>query len=163
MATMPWAGAAARNATGATRVTTAAVLAWEPMVGTARVVSAVTFGDALVGSLAAATSRGRDALAAAGAVVLAALTETAGLVPPLAGEPSLEDLRRGVDRTCADVEELDRVVAALLVVAVALLAEVLGLDAAVVVPVRVLCVPFTAVFAPPEACTTPVPGSVDDD
>ena len=45
---------------------------------------------------------------------------------------------------------------------VALLVEVLGLDVAVVGLVLVVPVPVMEVLAPPEACTTPARGAVDD-
>jgi hypothetical protein len=47
-------------------------------------------------------------------------------------------------------------------VVVALVNEVLGLCVAVVGVVLVVSVPVTEVLAPPEACTTPACGSVDD-
>jgi len=176
--------AGALTTAGAAGVTTAAVLAWKVAVETAGVAAAVNVGDALVvGKLAAATSCGWDAADAAGAVVLATLTETFEVVAPLVGEPTAEDPRRGVDTemfellllasgvdfvACADDDAevcpgLDAVVdgpdAA---VVVALLVEVLGPDVAVVVSMLVVPVPVTEVLAPPEACTTPARVSVDD-
>jgi len=176
--------AGALTTAGAAGGTTAAVLAWKVAVETAGVAAAVNVGDALVvGKLAAATSCGWDAADAAGAVVLATLTETFEVVAPLFGEPTAEDPRRGVDTAmfellllasgvdfvaCADDDAevcpgLDAVVdgpdAA---VVVALLVEVLGPDVAVVVSMLVVPVPVTEVLAPPEACTTPARVSVDD-
>jgi hypothetical protein len=172
------------TAAGSAGVTTAAVLAWKRAVERAGVAAAVTVGDALVvGKLAAATSCGRDAADAAGAVVLATLRETFEVVAPLVGEPAAEDPRRGVDTemfellllasgvdfvACADDDAevcpgldavVDRPGAA---VVVALLVEVLGPEVAVVDSVLVVSVPVTEVTAPPEACTNPARGSVDD-
>jgi hypothetical protein len=173
--------AGALTTAGAAGVTTVAVLASKLVV---EIAGAVTVGDArVVGKLAAATSCGRDAADAAGALVLATLTETFEVVAPLVGEPIAEDPRRGVDTemfellllasgvdfvACADDDAdvcpgVDAVVdgpdAA---VVVALLVEVPGPDVAVVVSVLVVPVPVTEVLAPPEACTTPARGSVDD-
>src|SRR5436190_3864224 len=143
--------AGALTAAGVAGVTTAAVLAWKLAVETAGVAAAVTVGDALVvGKLPAATSCGRDA---AGAVVLATLTETFEVVAPLVGEPAAEDPRRrvatemfellllasGVDFVaCADDDAevcsgVDAVVdGPNAAVVVALLVEVRGPDVAVV-------------------------------
>jgi hypothetical protein len=175
--------AGALTTAGAAGVTTVAVLAWKPAVETAGVAAAVTVGDArVVGKLGAATSRGTAAADAAGAVVLATLTETFAVVAPLVGEPTAEDPRRGVDSemfellllasgvdfvACADDDVevcpvdavVDRPDAA---VVAALLVEVLGPDVAVVVSVLVVPVPVTEVFAPPEAATTAARGSVDN-
>ena len=150
------------------------------MVEAADAITVVTVGDALVGRLAAATSRGMDALAAAGAVVLAASTETVGLVAPLTGEPSSEDRRRGVGsvdsmradndaEVCAGVaavvEELNAaIVAGLLAVAVELLAVVLGIGVAVVASMLGVLVPVTVVLGLPVPVTVvwgvPVPVTV---
>jgi hypothetical protein len=176
--------AGALTAAGAAGVTTAAVLAWKLAVEKAGVAAAVTVGDALVvGKLAAAASCGRDAADAAGAVVLATLTETFEVVAPLVGEPAAEDPRRGVDTemfellllasgvdfvACADDDAevcpgVDAVVEGPeAAVVVALGVEVLGLEVAVVGSVLVVPVPVTEVLAPPVACTTPARGSVDD-
>jgi hypothetical protein len=176
--------AGALTTAGVAGVTTAAVLAWKLAVETAGMAAAVTVGDALVvGKLAAATSCGRDAAGAAGAVVLATLTETFEVVAPLVGEPAAEDPRRGVDTemfellllasgvdfvACADDDAevcpgVDAVVDGPDAAAeVALLVEVLGPDLSVVGSVLVVPVPVTEVLAPPEACTTPARGSVDD-
>ena len=175
--------AGALAAAGAGWVMTAAALAWELAVETAGFAAAVTVGDALVvGKLAAAASCGRDAADAAGAVVLATLTETFEVVPPLDGEPATEDLRRGVDvemlelllladgvdfvAWADDDAEVDAGVdvsrgpeaAAVL----ALVVEVLAFVVAVVGLVLVVPVPVTEVLAPPEACTTPARRSVED-
>ena len=176
--------AGALTAAGAARVTTAAVLAWKLAVKKPGAAAAVTVGDALVvGKLAGAASFGRDAADAAGAVVLATLTETFEVVAPLVGEPAAEDPRRGVDTemfellprasevdfvACADDDAevcpgVDAVVeGAEAAVVGALRVEVLGLEVAVVGSVLVEPVPVTEVLAPPVACTTPAPGSVDD-
>jgi hypothetical protein len=176
--------AGALTTAGVAGVATVAVLAWKPAVETAGVAAAVTVGDArVVGKLGAATSRGTAAADAAGAVVLATLTETFEVVAPLVGEPTAEDPRRGVDTemfellllacgvdfvACADddVEVCPGVDAVVdgpdAAVVVALLVEVLGPDVAVVVSVLVVPVPVTEVFAPPEAATTAARGSVDD-
>ena len=176
--------AGALTAAGVAGVTTAAVLAWKLAVEKAGVAAAVTVGDALVvRKLAAATRCGRDAADAAGAVVLATLTETFEVVAPLVGEPAAEDPRRGVDtemfellllasgvdfvasadddtEVCPGVDAVvDGPGAA---VVVALLVEVLGLEVAVVGSVLVVPVAVTEVLAPPVACTTPARGSVDD-
>jgi hypothetical protein len=175
--------AGALTTAGAAGVTTVAVLAWKPAAETAGVAAAVTVGDALVvGKFAAATCCGAAAADAAGAVVLATLTETFEVVAPLVGEPSAEDPRRGVDTemfellllasgvdfvACADDDAevcpgVDAVVDGLdAAVVLALLVEVLGRDVAVVVSVPVVPVSVTEVLAPPEACTTPARGSVD--
>lgn len=160
-------------------VTTAAVLAWKLAVETAGVAVAVTVGDALVvGKVDAAASCGRDA---AGAVVLATLTETFEVVAPIVGEPAAEDPRRGVDTemfellplasgvdfvACADDDAevcpgVDAVVEGPeAAVVVALRVEVLGLE--VVGSVLVEPVPVTEALAPPVACATPARGTVDD-
>jgi hypothetical protein len=176
--------AGALTTAGAAGVTIVAVLAWKLAVEATGVAAAVIVGDAPeVGKLAAATSCGRDAADAAGAVVLATRTETFEVVAPLVGEPTTEVPRRRVDSemfelrllasgvdfvACADDDAdvclgVDAVVdgpdAA---VVVALLVEVLGPDVAVVVSLLVVPVPVTEVLAPPEACTTPARGSVDD-
>jgi hypothetical protein len=132
---------------------------------------------------AAAASWGGDAADAAGAVVLATLTETFEVVAPIDGDPAAEDPPRTVDAemlelvrladrvdfvACADDDaEIRAVVDAVVegpesAVVVALLVEVLGLDAAAVGVVLVVPVPVTEVLAPPEACTTPACGSVED-
>ena len=169
---------------GAAGVTTAAVLAWKLAVETTGVAAAITVGDALlVGKLAAATSCGRDAAASAGALVLATLTETFEVVAPIVGERAAEDPRRGVDTemfdllllasgvdffACAgdDAEVCPGVDAVVdgpdAAVVVAVLVEVLGSDVAVVGSVLVVPVSVTEVLAPPEACTTPACGSVDE-
>ena len=176
--------ARALTTAGAVGVTTAAVLASKLAVETAGVAAAVTVGDALVvGKLGAATSCGRDAADAAGALVLATLTETFEVVAPLVGEPTAEDPRRGVDTEMFEslllASGVDFVAGSDddagvcpgghavvdgpdAAVVVALLVEVLGPDVAVVVSVLVVPVPVTEVLAPPEACTTPACGSVDD-
>jgi hypothetical protein len=153
-------------------VKTAVILAWELAVETADVATAVTVGDVLVvGKLAAAASRGTDTVDAAVAVVSATLTETFEVAARYVGEPSAED------PSCAeDVETFELALAAGGVdvvkgsdaaVVVALVNEVLGLCVAVVGVVLVgvvlvVSVPVTEVLAPPEACTTPACGSVDD-
>jgi hypothetical protein len=176
--------AGALTTAGAAGVTTVAVLAWKLAVETAGVAAAVTVGDALVvGKLAAAASWGRDTADAAGAVVLATLTETFEVVAPLDGDPAAEDPPRAVDAemlelvrltdgvdfvACADDDaEVCAGVDAVVegpesAVVVALLVEVLGLDVAAVGVVLVVPVPVTEVLAPPEACTTPACGSVED-
>jgi hypothetical protein len=140
-------GAGAITGSGARDVTTAAVLVCELVVVTAGVRAAYTVVEA--GCV-------RDAVDAAGAVASA-------------GEPTIADLRSvDVERvelgllpmvfdlvTCSGVDDLVDGSSA-----VALLAEVLGLAVAVVG--SVLVVSITVVLAPPEACTTPSCGSVDD-
>jgi hypothetical protein len=189
---MMLAGEAGAVATaGAGGVTTAAVVAFKLVVETAGVAGAMTVNDALVVGNVAAASCGRDD-DAAGALVLARLTETFEAVTPRVDEPAAKDLPGGVGvkalesvplvdgvefvaaadddaEVCSGVDAVversePAVVAALLI-------EIPGLDVAVVslvVDVAVVslvvdvAMPFTEVLAPPEACTTPVCGSVDD-
>ena len=170
--------AGALTAVGAGWVMTAAALTWKPAVETTGFAAAVTVRDALVVGITAA-SRGRDAADAAGAVVLATLTETFEVVLPLDGEPASEDLRRGVDVemlelllladgvdfvACADDDaEVDTGVDVPEAAAVlALVVEVLAFIVAVVGLVLVVPVPVTEVLASPEACTTLARRSVED-
>jgi hypothetical protein len=154
--------AGALTAIGAAWVTTAAVLVWELAVEIAGIKAALTVGDAVV-----VEKLGTDAADVARAVVLATLTETFEVVAPLVGEPAAEEPPRAVDVAMLESVLLADGVDAVVegpesAVVVASLVEVLGVDVAVVGSVPVVSVPFTEVLAPPEACTTPACGSVDD-
>ncbi|HKP40293.1 hypothetical protein [Mycobacterium sp.] len=122
-------------------------------------IAEVTVGDAVVVAMRAAASCGADT---AGAVVPAALTETVDAVTALVGH-SVAD-----GSACVDFELLELV--AVGVASAGFAADsgvgffVGGVDSVVVLPLEVLVVPVlvTEVLAPPDACTRPACGSLDD-
>ena len=130
-------------------------------------------GALVVGTLAAAAGFGRDT---AGAVVLATLAEIFEVTALCVGDPAAEDtscavavdtfesvlpagevdvftLADGDAAVCAGVDAVNGGSAAGFVMSGVLSGAVAG----IVVPE-----PVTEVLAPPEACTTPEVGSVDD-
>jgi hypothetical protein len=120
----------------------------------------VTVGDALVVAIRAAASCGTDA---AGAVVLAALTESFEAVTALVGDSVADDVARVVDFELLELVAVG-VDSAGFVDDSGVVFFVVGVESVVVVLLlEVLVVPVlvTDVLAPPEACTTPACGSVD--
>jgi hypothetical protein len=115
----------------------------------------VTVGDALVVVMRAAARCGADSV---GAVVLAAaLTETFDAVRPLAGDSVADGETLGTELMSDDCGSVVRAVDSDVVFFVEEFVVA-------VLTVEVLLVPVvvTDVFAPPEACTIPVSGAVDD-
>lgn len=142
------------TATGADWVTTAVVLAWKVVVETA--VAVTTAGVAV-------------ATDAAGAVALAAFTEAfvvMVVVAAVAGDAAAKDRPFGVIELALPASGVDFVVGAVVAgagsVVVVLLVDLSLLDVALVGLVLVVAVPVTEVLAPPEVCTTPAGGSVED-
>ena len=118
--------------------------------------------------VAVATAGVAVATDAAGAVALAAFAEAFVVVTAVAGDAAAEDPPFGVIELALPAGGVDFVVGADAVVAgagsvvVVLLVDLPLLDVALVEFVLVVAVPVTEVLAPPEVCTTPAGGSVED-